>query len=492
MLNPLTGILELGFSPQDASYDEKSADIETSVRNLAALLHERHHWLQLVGTTSGMFSTLLLELQAALVGSFLPLTEITSAQLPILDAFSADDTLIQYWCRAETARRFVYGARPGDTSILLDRGFTPRWRELSEQLAQVVIAAVEGTAAEESVRKIWNADGPDVPSEPRQYPILKHAGWLAGARHLMECGARINESFKLIVELGQLRPGEPVDVGPMFTGVYGLIKDIFYEAHGSPSIGKEIALAYICDRSLNSLLPPILPFWPGLIERGSPMLFFLRCNEALRGFHFDQPIDLFEPESIDEYVRSISTHLFSTNLNPMLTLADGLKSAMLEHIEQEIRAVDIFVVEDKQLPRPTRRGSRHRFFLARCARAAKLRAEHPGFFAMPASMYLSDRKKFHQVFDQLQPPLVRYGEIGIATTSTDFGWLEFFLLSSIQYEMLRGIMFFDPRALAERLRPFVQTIGKREHGTMLVRHAIRITLGDSQLADALTDAVMSS
>jgi hypothetical protein len=485
MLNPLTGILELGKHAEEIATDRSDYHQE-SLSYLAALLHERHHWLQLIGTTSGLFLTLLLELQSALLYSSVDVRNIDTDQLPLLDTLKEDDVFAYTWGMIECLRLSYFGSRPGDYEGLRDKGMNPQVQWISGLLYQIVSAAFGGTAAEPAILSLWEAKAAVAADEGRIKPV-RYRGWLVGARHLMECGARINEMTKLAAGT----PGsDQNEIAPYFAGIYGIAHDIFCMIHGEPSTTKELALSYLCDLSLNTFAPPVAPLLPAWVGREgwSPARLFVTCANSLKGFNFERPCSFQDPDSVNDFVQSISDHLSRSEAGTSISMIAEMTSNLLDDMNPVIETNDMYRVVEGSLPEPTTPGSTHKYFISRCVAGRRIRSENPGFFAVPGAWYVKDRALFHELFDQVAPPLARYGSYGIGLTQKrDPGWLEFFIEGALQREITRGVMFFDTKRLAQRLRSFANVASAPDYGKQLITHIIRSFLGASLGESLITD-----
>lgn len=455
---------------------------EQSIELTAALLHERHHWLQHVGTGAGMFGSLLLEMQGTVISEVAMPRGLTAADLPLLAHEERFAVPLMLWERLEATRRAFHGCRISDLTDLERDGRTPLWRALGPQLHGLMVGMYGDLPAAEGLLDFLLHGGeqlsPDVTA-------VTEAGWILGTRHLMEGAARMTEVVRLVVGLGDKHfqenwDGTPFrfDSGPHFTGVYGLARKMFREAVGQASAAAEVGFAFACDVALNCLAPPVFPFPPE-----SPGLAFLRVCRALADFPFDRGVDFRDLAGIRTLIDSLTEHLSQDPNFVDLGYWSTLTVRAFGSLGVDETAAAMYSYDQQDLPDPVGNGSRHRYQTALNVRAIKVRAQAPELFVFPAALYLNDRKHFRDLFDQIPPPLVAHGDSGLWPTREQPGWLEFFLASGVQGEILRGVVMFTAQELGQRLVPFLSSGAGTEHGRRVLRLAISTTLGDSPLAD---------
>lgn len=439
-------------------------DYESIVSLLGALLHERHHWLQQIGTVSGLFTSLLLETQAGLIAGNLPVQELTVDDLPLCRGRFADSSAVVGWERVEAARRMFAGCRKGDFTALADNGRSPALLLLAQLQRSVVTQVCRGDPERSPLRN-W-ADLQPVEETPI---LLNHRGWLVGARHLMECAGRISEVFKVGSDLGRADRG-PFDFTPLLSGVYGVAHDVFYDGGRPMSVASEIGLSALCDMALNGPYPPLAPTAGKFLGRSwSPGAVFAMLVRQTEGFRFDVEVDPFDPAAVRQFIRDLAAHV---GWLPGDLISDAVGSVIGAQ-DPDVVATEIFRLEEHRLPEPTMNGSRIRYLFSIAARAFEIRREAPELFVFPFAQYGADRKGFRAYFDRLQPPLLAHGEQGLAPTRPIPGWLEFFLAASVEYEVTRRMVMFTAPEIALVLAGYARSIGGTEHGLAVITAELR-------------------
>lgn len=476
-VSPVALTLELTAVPDDS---EQSLDVVAGA--LGALLHERHHWLQHVGTVVGVFSSLLIELQAGIAIGAVPLDEIGPGDLPLLTSRWTDEPGLIFWRRVEATRRMVIGCRRNDFEILERNGFPPEFTLLSKSLRTMVADVASGSDTLAALLDRWN----DFLVEPNERPaVIEERGRLFGARYLMEGAARRSEMFR-IADLWMKDHRGPYDASALFAGDYGVADSVFRSQVAQWSPATEVGFAFACDLALNGFYPPIAPASGDAVTPGwAPGVCFAYVCSLLKGFPFgDHQIDLYDPEEVRALLDALADHVGDSFAMPHAGMAD-LVQASFGHLDAETEAARVFRLVDGELPEPTRQGSRIRYGLAQMATAYRLRREMPELFVFPVCWYVADRKRFREHFDRIQPPLLSYGGRGIAPSRPETGWLEFFLAAAVTHEAIRGALVCEPDDLASRLLPFARSYGGDEHGRSVLQRALWHTFRGGPLADDL-------
>ncbi|MFI7425466.1 hypothetical protein ACIBPB_00615 [Micromonospora sp. NPDC049836] len=473
-LNPLGLAIELARVP---GADD---DYESIVSLLGALLHERHHWLQQIGTVAGLFTSLLLETQAGLIAGNLPVQELTVDDLPLCDGRFRDSPAVIGWERVEASRRMFAGCRKGDFTALADNGRPPAFLLLADLQRPVVTQVCRGDP-DHSLLRTW-ADLQPIDEVP---VILDHRGWLVGTRHLMECAARISEVFKIGSDLNRAGRG-PFNFTPLLSGIYGVAHDLFYDGGKPVSVASEIGLAALCDMALNGPYPPLAPTAGTFVRRGwSPGASFALLVRLTEGFRFDVELDPFDPAAVRQFLTELTAHV---GYPPHDTVSDLMGSVIGEQ-DPDVVATEIFRLEEDRLPEPTMNGARIRYLFSIAARAFEIRREAPELFVFPFAQYGADRKAFRAHFDRLQPPLLAHGEQGLAPTRPIPGWLEFFLASSVEYELTRRMVMSTAPEIAQVLAGYARSIGGTEHGLAVIIAQLRSIFRGGPLGDELVRLV---
>jgi hypothetical protein len=479
-MSPLGGTIELALSGEEAA----DRGIEVNIDFLATLLHERHHWLQHVGTTTGMFTSMLLEIQSDLTFHFLSTHRLSSSDLPLVTSQHGDDKMIFWWEQIEATRRLYMGSRMGDFNALVNDGRVPMFLTLSKAMLKL-LDEVSPCHPRNNILSLWDVEHKN---EVADHPVmLRLRGWNVGSRHLMECSARLTEMFKLLFD--RARFDGYVDLEELFGGIYGIVREAYYRIIKiEVSLEADIALMVICDLALNTPdLPPLSPLAGEAVHRGStPLGAFLLHVDRLRSFQFGSAdIDVCEPESVSEFAgRVVAWVLGDSKLTDFVVSASAL--SVMGDLSPDMSADSIFTARKNRLPRPNKAVSRFTYLASLSARAFKIRMNRADIFYFPFAQYAQNRGKFHDLFDQVQPPLVRYGSDGIRPTRSELGWLEFFTSAMIQCELARGIYMFDIDELASRLAVFSHSALGIDHGGSVMVATIYRTVG-APLSDQLVE-----
>ncbi|MFI7276803.1 hypothetical protein [Streptomyces sp. NPDC049879] len=453
-VDPVAVRLELARDlREDTTHEER-------VALLAALLHERHHWLQHVGTNAGLFGTLLLEFQTGMVEQ-LPLEELRAGDLPLLAHEKRFAGPLGRWERFEATRRLFFGCRRGDLDVLVAAGRGPLWDELAPLTAEAMGRLLAGSPRVREYRAFLEAPDGHLPVTTEMLEVNR---WSVGARHLMEGAARQSETHRLLKAAidGHRDAGAPAgkfafDLSRPRTGVYGVARTVFDQFVGTPTAAADVGFAYACDLALNACAPPLYPFVPV-----NPGMFFAHVAQRLGGFRFDRALNFTDPAAARALIAELTEHLRGGG--PDLSLALDVRRRMVEsflgHLRPDEVAGQIFTDRGAgRLPVPTGPSSRLRYLLALTAEAERVRARAPEFLVFPSASFMADRAAFRETFGRIAPPLVAYGPGDLRASRRDPGWAEFFLATGVHYEVLRGLVMLDARALGTGLAPYVRVAG---------------------------------
>lgn len=475
-VDPLSVRLEIGDVPAPGDGYERYMD------TLSALLHERHHWLQHVGTSAGLFGSILLEMQGGLILGSVPLGDLWVDDLPLLESEQKFSEALRTWEHLEATRRLFFGCRLGDFKALIDTGRTPLFQSLLPFVEEMV-EGVYGPSPHlsEQVDHLRSLAGS---LEKFKGPLLKQSGWTVGARHLMEGAARQAEIFRRLDLEHRRHVEESVDGGPLvinvdeyYAGIYGVARKIFNLAVETVSTAAEVGFAFACDLALNVPCPPVTPF-----PVDNPGVFYFKICHALRDFRFDRSFDLYDPAQVRSLLEELADHV--GNLSVVAEVKRRTFTSYFGHLDPEELAGNLFEVSKGNLPRPMG-GARLKYVTALGVLAERVRADVPDMFVFPVASYCDDRGAFRKQFNRIQPPLVSYGTNGIAPTRDVFGWLEYFLALAVQNEVGRSLVMFDVGGVAARLAPLVRSIGGEEHGRAVVRRSLAETFGGAPLAEEI-------
>jgi hypothetical protein len=471
-VDPVAVRLEMTHWPGNgASYDEHIAAV-------SALLHERHHWLQHVGTSAGLFSSLLLELQASTIAGGVPLDALRASDLPLLRHEERFASPLLVWERLEATRRLYFGCRPADFEVLADEGRGPFWRDLAPLFDPAIEAVLADASDMAKFLAVRNA--PDLHVEVGT-TFVRDAGWSVGARHLMEGAARQSEVFRLLSgALDRYQGDEPFRfaLNPHYTGIYGVARKMFFNAVRAPTAAAEIGFAFACDLALNCLSPPLYPFPPH-----NPGTYFGHVITKLASFRFDRVVDAFNPQQVRALLEELTEHAGDDLVVPTRFKRD-MMNRFLGHLHPDEVAQQMFTVTGNDyMPVPTGSAVRLRYEFALSAQAEHLRAQAPEVFVFPVAPYTDDRAAFRALFEQIQPPLLSYGASGISPSRPMPGWLEFFLATAVQREVYRGMVMFDVAGIGARLAPYVRSALGREHGLAVVHRVLRGVFHNGPIAE---------
>jgi hypothetical protein len=482
-VNALSGSLHLHNDWQDGDPAENTS------ANLAALLHERHHWVQSLATDAGIFHMLLLEMQASVVASRIPVQELTADQFPLLTRFSHDEQTLHLWERIEAVRRAVFGCRKPDMQHLLDRRISPFPHHLVGLMEDVLFGVLD-TPPDNPVRIVWESmkempveDGVGLPAL-----VSTSAGSLLGARHLMECSARIAESIKLSSDWIRRKTGdENYDLSPLFTGIYGEAITAAQESSGKPL--NLITLAYACDFALCSAYPPVLPPTRAVMNLAwLPGARFVRAMNELADFDDSESVNFQSPEDVRTRIRQMDEFMTDrTGYSGSAVLVACMEKLGIP-APAEV-ATCLFTVEDGSIPHPATPGSKLRYWMSLASEACRLRTDNPEFVVFPAATYLKSRPEYHSMFDRIQPPLLSYGNRGISGTRDIDGWLEFFLAAAFEYEIGRGIVYSNLRQLAGVMVDYYHGLSGYQGGPDAFEYLVRNACRDAPFTGRLLDEV---
>jgi hypothetical protein len=467
-----------------ANPDENSADF-------AALLHEHHHWLQHVGTSAGLFGSVLLELQASAIAVNVPLDALRASDLPLLHHEDRYASPLLLWERLEATRRLYFGCRPADLNVLIGDGRAPLWDELApllDPVIELVLADASDMATFLAVRH-----HPDLQVKVGT-AVIREAGWSVGARHLMEGAARQSEVFHLLAEaLDEFHkttaPPEEFSfaLSPRYTGEYGLAWQQYFDTVGVWTKAAEIGFAFACDLALNCLSPPLYAFPPH-----NPGTYFARVINKLSSFRFDREMNPFDPRQVRALLDELTEHVGEDLAIPMQFKRD-MTNRFFGHLHPDEVAQHLFTISGQgHMAAPAGVSPRLRYQFALNAHAERLRAHAPETFVVPAASHLDDLDAFRELFRQIRPPLLSYGEGGIFPSRQMPGWLDFFLAAGVHMELLRAVVMHDVSGIAARLAPYVRSERGREHGLSVIGKVLRGTFRDGPAGEEIWRHVVAA
>lgn len=472
--------------------DPVADDSAAAAKLMGAMLHERHHWLQNIGTPAGMFHYLILERQAILIQAVLAREKQLSVDdMPLCEGRLKDTLELKLWDHLELVRRMLWGARRGDISVLQEHLGAANFEEVSAQIGQLLLVAVEGAdGARSHLDLMLEIAGGTAASGPI---LFDSGGWGLGARHLMEDAARTSEVARLIAYGSHgdepLATISDLVVGKYFTGMYGKAKSLFYPRlarlypSGTGTRATELAFEYLCDVSLRGAYPPFAPAAGGFLSAdwnpGAQFAFMLR---HLAGFDLHQRVELFDPVDVRGFLADLHAHLNEQTdgfLDASDALAEHTAVSALGTLNSMQVADSLFELRENW-PFAKSWHGRLSYMLSLSKEALRIRSENPELFVFPACHYVADRQKFHELYDPIASPLVRYpntgeksGGIGPSPGKPE-GWMEYFICDAIMYDLLRGMVMQTPDQLVEMVYPYIHTLHGTKSGLSLAEASLNL------------------
>ncbi len=474
--DPTAVLIELGgnsLDPEEITSEEEARRINS------ILLHERHHWLQHVGTTGGIYNSILLQFEMGVISSTPGLETLTEEDIPLLrSAHPERRRIVEIWELCEQVRRAFFGCRIGDYREL-DTGIALPTRTLTDALANHIQKCVPGPSG-------LPLSFPQFPKEAFQggdgYAVPQHRSWVVGIRHLMEFSARVSEITKLVVD-ATLLGDKRLDVSSLLAGIYTVAYDIFLKACGTAerSMTTLVTAATVCDIALNGCHFPI---GPALLQ--SPGLLFAQLSKEMHGFDFRRAVVVNVSSTVRDLVDAIYQHLEDrTGVDwKATTLAT---SGLFGHLTPFDMGAPFEGVRAEG--RPHTFPNAIEWLAPLWGKSANIRTDHPELFILPACIYTDDRHRFHHLFDEIAPPAVKRLGTLRGTRPIDPGWVPWMLQFSIEADLLRGMVYLDSSALATTLARHVQSLSgnsaTREGSLSAVFHSVYFASRKSPLGVSL-------
>ncbi|MGN6254616.1 MAG: hypothetical protein ACTHO8_06495 [Solirubrobacterales bacterium] len=472
--------------------DSEDQPYENRIAAMGALLHERTHWLQFVGTAAGRFSVWLSTLQSGLLLYDVKDGPPLSAEdLPLLSNPKVTETRRELWYSCEQVYASIFGAPQAYFDQLEANSKGLGIPELGHQLQDLGSQLLEGDDGYASYQG-------SVSSAQRQgtkTALLRWEDGAFGAAHLMECGARLNELFRLSEGIEAKGDGYEIDANAYLFPPYSTARDLYFEITGrTRQVEDEMAICVLVDWALNCPLPPVLPLGAVLGENPTllpgPFFVWLAKNLDLDAITLPDS-EATRVDWADEFAVAIYDQIASKTevLTPLqmgeltLKLFAGLDSMAIPESIYEI-------LDQERGWRPIDSLSRLRYLSILTQRAMRLRVEHPGFFPLPVSYYTASRELFHEYWDPIQPPIISIGSKRWVPTFEDPAWFSFFYISAIQHELAMSAADCDCVGLGRRLAHFTNPhLGSEAH--RLLADAVTDVLGDGSATQAVVAAAMS-
>jgi hypothetical protein len=467
--------------------DREGATYEARSAALSALLHERTHWLQFVGTGVGQFSAWLSALQTGLLVTELNGKEpLTAADLPLLQSSRVREDRKALWFGCERVYTIIFGG---------PRGYFELLDECSDGIPAGTIGAslrlmgdailLDDTGFEDYQDKVAEAE-----RFGKATPLLEHGDEAFGAAHLMEGAARMNELYDLEDRAQALDSDMAVDLDLYLFPPYSDARDLYFEITGGETglVENELAFCVLADWALNCALPPLLPLPAVLGEHPHylPGPCFVRLARALDLASIKPPKAGQERSTwTDEFTRSIYEQVSEAEqIMTPLQIAEA-RGVVLGGLDRLSIPENIYEVSDEDHTwKHIDNAARVRYLSILGRIADRTRLQRPGFFPLPHSYYSTDRKLFHEYWDPIQPPIISIGKNRLMPTVDDPGWFSFFFVSAIEHEIGMASADCDCAALGQRLAPY-RECALGEPAEKIMAETIRRNLGDGEAAEAV-------
>ena len=450
-LNTALGFFEPGSLMIALDRDPKEAPLDDMVRGLGALLHERMHWLQFVGTTTGLFSAYLSALQAGMLFEVEPGSrDLSVADLPMLDGPQTPPDSRTWWLACERTLFTVTGAPRAYFEMLETHGGNSyQLRGISEFLWKMA----KQVGVEPRVDEIM-----DQAISAAEFPANIHVAYLQvedsalGAAHLMEVAARANEAWKLAE---YARDDEPLRYEDFFYPPYSLARDIFYSiVEKPPTAGLELAMCVLADWALNLPLPPLSPLAGDLDSGRIPGTLFPFLVKALDTDYLPTAVNYYDEGGANELVRRIYSQVRERcPVETPLEIAEAVRT-FFSPMNDVVVPDSLYSTTASGIADPADSLARLKYLTKVAYDAAGLRLKNPAFFPAPYLYYGRDRKAFHAIFDQIEPPLRAVGDHRFLPSRDDTAWFTFFYGAALQHEVAHSAAFCDAELLGDRLKHF--------------------------------------
>jgi hypothetical protein len=471
--------------------DSEEQSYEAKISAMATLMHERCHWLQLIGTSAGRFSSWLSTLQAGLLrGDDWDSKPLSAADLPLVESERVDPVARRLWIACERVHSAVFGGEAGYIEFLASVEGSFQAEVLDLQLSRLGSLLLDEDPDYEAFQEGLRQN----PIERGTAILLDQDGVALGATHLMEATARLHELFRLSDGIRATHPDMEVFADGYFFPPYSYARDLYFEIQTDhePGVRDEMAICVLADWALNPMIMPAMPLTATLGE--SPALLPGPLFAALVRL-----LDLDALPPLDETTR--------------VTYAEGFVAAIYAQIKAKepeiVTPVEMAKVHlalmgsllDLKVPKdvydfdgdhggikPRDASARLRYTEYLACRASQTRIENPAFFALPYAFYSVDRKLFHGLWDPIEPPILSIGELRLVPTVEDSGWFTFFCVNAIQHDLGMFAPTGDCTTVGRRLQAYRRSRLAPEEEDHLITDSVKALFGDGEASAAIIAA----
>lgn len=445
---------------------------------LADIMHERSHWLQYIGTTSGLASYIITHLQNAITfQDFFKNPSLSPDSLPLLQTLNPESPWKGEWETLELFYRCIFGGVSYHSAMI-----GCQYEVLSRIVAWFGDFCGErmrehGTYSRREAKRNIQKWKRDLDLKAQFDLLLMPMGddEIVGAIHMFESAATLNELPTLERALAHNEPKYMLDRDMYFRGERNqLAYRKFYGDLGvTPNYKTDIVLACILDWAVNPPIPPVTPpsyltlHWRELM----PGLRFVSLVELVKGFDFSQ-MESLTPESIKDTIGSL--YIFVKEKTVGLTIKDRVlrlftkpdilcmtPTQTMGFLKRTFGKLANLAIPEG-LYRITNDGKLSpsemwlmKFLLSMGLRSLNIREENPEFFVFPGLLYVIDGPRFNHLYDQVRCPLQMGPNNKLCHTGDYYHWGTFFLINAIVQDFARWIALCSFEELLENLRFYV-------------------------------------
>lgn len=439
---------------------------EASVMKLAiqngAVLHERAHWLQHIGTTAGFFSALISDTQSASISEFCRSKGATlgAEHLPLVDQEEAtSDTWLATWLLLEWLHICAFGGIA--VSEMQPFSLFQALSICSQSSKARHLELISDPKLREIVDRMWSSDV----EFASQAKILKtqpaDEATVFGAFHLMEGAARMNEFFYINSVLRTLNPNYAFDRRTFFVGRYAPALDTFYEIlELQPGDRADVAFCVLADWALNTVLPPLYPpvFWGKGWHEFSPGMRFMQLTEGIKSLNLRSNLDLSNMQAVRSFVNDVyaaiphNSFFAPPNVSP--------HSNFMEHAFPDLqpgRAVDAILArfgrgKDETKKRPMHQERLPWYYLVnRVKTAFDIRVVDPTILIVPG-LAVKNEQNFFDSYNKIAAPFVFAGEnAGSGDKEGDPQITALLMLEVMRASLSKWMVYLDVKEVARRV-----------------------------------------